>query len=590
MFIYTGKLEWLHYGEDELFVVVLPNGPVRVGDTVYFYFRWTINAKGVKNPKWFQSLNVEEIVKTENGDDTFQLSHGYYSWEIQSQKGYQTITVNMSNPDGHKSAMSLDRTYQPKGEASTDAARIWTGKLDWPRYATNELFIVIVPDGFGADKPVLAFWQWTVNAENKPKSPCLVHGVQQAETPSEGVFKFTFTDYYIMACTWDEKTERLAINMQEPQKHGQDIGPFNLAALVERNVDGLTPPELPVGKAESEVRYPQAEPALARIHTPMPFPRTLVETLTHTAAFLDEAGHLAKYAVDRYHTLDKSYHALLTQNDDLNRQIGQLTVVGGKEKKEIDSLQEQLAVSLDAAAKKEAELTQKVQDLQKASTKEMDHDSEDHSALKAAHEQIQKEQDARSEVEKQVVTLQFALSEGQTRISQLQVQDLQLVSEISNLRGQLDTEKAHNAELGGRAGDLEAKVAMLENDAAAMQKTLARTTEDLKQAQEDAKAKDKVICGLKNDVAAKEKAYEERQKITGAIIQTLEDQMAKLEAKWPFPDGSSFPNPFPDGSIPNPFPDGSIPNPSTDGSFPLHTFPQPPQQTTNDPTDATRKD
>lgn len=60
----------------------------------------------------------------------------------------------------------------------------------------------------------------------------------------------------------------------------------------------VTPPVIPAGKAEFDVRYPQAEPALARIHATLPFPRTLIDTLTHTAAFLDEAGYMAKYAVD----------------------------------------------------------------------------------------------------------------------------------------------------------------------------------------------------------------------------------------------------------------------------------------------------
>lgn len=57
-------------------------------------------------------------------------------------------------------------------------------------------------------------------------------------------------------------------------------------------------------------------------------------------------------------------------------------------------------------------------------------------------------------------------------------------------------------QLEGRAGNLEAKVALLEPDPAAMNRTLARTTEDLKQAQADAYSKDKVIDGLKGDVAA----------------------------------------------------------------------------------------
>ena len=60
----------------------------------------------------------------------------------------------------------------------------------------------------------------------------------------------------------------------------------------------MTPPEPPLEKAEIRVCYPQTEAALPRIQTQMPFPHTLVETLTHTASFVDQAGYLAKYATE----------------------------------------------------------------------------------------------------------------------------------------------------------------------------------------------------------------------------------------------------------------------------------------------------
>ncbi|KAF7551999.1 hypothetical protein G7Z17_g4619 [Cylindrodendrum hubeiense] len=557
MFIYTGQLQWQRYAVDELFVVVLPNGPVRVGDTVYLYSQWTVDSKGFKKPKWFQHQTVEKLTRDDNGDDTFSLSHGYYSWEIQSQQSYQKISITMSKASGYQSIMSLERTYQPKGEVSTDSARIWTGSLDWPQYATNEPFITIVPEGFGAGKPVLAFWQWTVNADGKPNFPCILKGVQQADTPSEASLKFTFADYYTMTCTWDEKTENLAIHMQEPQKHGQDIGPFDLAALVEFHSDDINPPGFPGENAELKVYYPRVEPALSRIQTPMPFPPTLVETLTHTASFVDQAGYLAKYAVDRYHTLDKSYHALIKQIDDLNSQIRELTgkvnglaVDSDNEKKEINSLQKKLAQSLDVASNKEAELTQQVQDLQKTLAQDKTHDVEDHKALDVAHEQIQKEQEARAKLEKQVVMLQFALSDSGRRIMQLQANASELVQEISDLRGQLDVEKAHNADLKTQTSDLKAKVAVLESDAVTMKKTLADTTEGLEQARVDADDKDKIIEGLedgmvaiKKDRDAKNKAFKDLQKSTSTTIQELEDQIAKLKGgSWQLPDESFFPH------------------------------------------------
>ena len=224
MFIYGGKLEWMHYGVDEAFFVILPNVPVRVGDIVYLYTQWTVDAKGVKKGKWFQSQRVEKVVRGDNGDDTFTLAHGYYSWELQSQGNYAKVVVNMSNPGGVKSAMTLARVYQPQGEASTDPARIWTGVFNWADYATDELFMLVVPEGFGAGKPVIGLSQWTVNQDGKPKVNCYLHGVQQNEAPSEGKLKFTFSYHYVLTCAWDEKTEALAVTVQEPHGHTQDVG------------------------------------------------------------------------------------------------------------------------------------------------------------------------------------------------------------------------------------------------------------------------------------------------------------------------------------------------------------------------------
>lgn len=59
----------------------------------------------------------------------------------------------------------------------------------------------------------------------------------------------------------------------------------------------VTPPDIPLEKKTFDVRYPQAEPSLPRIQAPLPFPRTLLDTLSHTAAYVDQAGYLAKYAV-----------------------------------------------------------------------------------------------------------------------------------------------------------------------------------------------------------------------------------------------------------------------------------------------------
>ncbi|KAK3324850.1 hypothetical protein B0H66DRAFT_491431 [Apodospora peruviana] len=552
-YIPSGLFQWQHYAVDEMFVVILPNGPVRVGDTVYWYTQWTVDSKGNKHQTFFSKMHVEKVDKAENGDDTIQLAHSYYTWSIQAPSDYQTITVHMANPGGYQSAMPVERFYQsPVGFPVVDAARVWTGKTDSnsPKKMVPDMpFIVIMPNGFGVDKPIHVLYQ-TASTTTGKNCTIRLSSVQKANTSSDGelmVDFFTRSDESDKTtCFYNQKTDKLIVRLNAGEKDSMDVSPLDLAALIEYHSDlDFNPPEHSAGKVEFDVRYPQAEPALARTHGPMPFPRTLVHVLTHTAAFLDEAGYMAKYAVDAYHALDKSYHATLAQVNDLNRrvrnldaQVHELTTAGETEKKDIEALKKQLAASLDAAAKKESELTQQVHDLQKTVAKDKDHDAEDEKALAVAHEQIQTEKDARCKAEKQVLALQFSLSESQKRISGLQAKVAELTSEGSELRSELDVEKTRCAELEKRAGDLTAKVAVLEADSAAIKKALARTTEDLKTAEADSVAKDKVIVDLKSQVATvtrdrdiKVFAYKDLKANTANTISDLEDQVATLTAQ-----------------------------------------------------------
>ena len=54
---------------------------------------------------------------------------------------------------------------------------------------------------------------------------------------------------------------------------------------------------IPADRYLRDLYYPRDEPALKRIQEPMPFPANdLIDTLTYTASFVDQAGYLASYA------------------------------------------------------------------------------------------------------------------------------------------------------------------------------------------------------------------------------------------------------------------------------------------------------
>lgn len=94
--------------------------------------------------------------------------------------------------------------------------------------------IFIVPEGFGDGKPVLSLWQWTHDDTGTEKSPSF-RAESQKMLPGAGKgVKFSYHSYYDITCTWDEKTEKLAVHMKGPEAN-QDLGEYTLSALIDRH-------------------------------------------------------------------------------------------------------------------------------------------------------------------------------------------------------------------------------------------------------------------------------------------------------------------------------------------------------------------
>ncbi|OHE98462.1 hypothetical protein CORC01_06253 [Colletotrichum orchidophilum] len=403
MYVYLGKLDWKPYGLDETFVITLPNGPARAGDPAYLFSQWTKDARGTEKANWFLDLVVDKVSKTQSGDDVFTLKNShYYSWEITSQKVYGELKVTMSNPNKDKSTLTLNRIWKSESEVPSGSLRIWTGKINWPSYATNEMATFIVPEGFGKDKPVLAVWQWTKNGQNKPKNPNVHVAKQSILAGPEKSVKFEYDSFYHLTCTWQENTERLAVHMKGSgieSNVSKDLGEFALAAHYDRHSHDFNPPESTPNKSEVYHRLPQTQPSLPRILAPMPFPRGLVDTLTHAQAFIDQAGYLAKYAEDRFKALDSDLHirdhqlaAAETEIRELTKNRDILASDDKEQKAKIVALAERLQKAQEEAKKQEAVVAK----LQNALNDGQKHDAQDHQEiedLRAARIQLKRELD-----------------------------------------------------------------------------------------------------------------------------------------------------------------------------------------------------
>jgi hypothetical protein len=130
MFVYTGKLEWQSEAVNEIFVVVLPNGPVRLGDQIFTFSQWTHDSKGNKKVTWCQQQTIDKVTREDNGDDSFHFGAGWYKYQVVASQGYQTLSIKMYT-SGSSSTMNVERMYLSAGDASAGSARLWAGRLNW---------------------------------------------------------------------------------------------------------------------------------------------------------------------------------------------------------------------------------------------------------------------------------------------------------------------------------------------------------------------------------------------------------------------------------------------------------------------------
>ncbi|KAK1728326.1 uncharacterized protein BDZ83DRAFT_648886 [Colletotrichum acutatum] len=490
MYVYLGKLDWKPYGQDETFVITLPNGPARAGDPAYLFSQWTKDARGAQKANWFLNLVVDKVSKTASGDDVFTLKNShYYSWEITTQKVYGELKVTMSNPNKEKSTMTFNRIWKSESQTPSGSLRIWTGKINWPNYATNEMATFIVPEGFGKDKPVLAVWQWTKNGEGKPKNPNVHVAKQSILSSPDKTVKFEYNSFYHVTCTWQQSTERLAVHMKGSgieSNVSQEIGDFALAVHLDRHSH---PPESAPNKAEVELRLPQAQPSLSRIQAPMPFPKGLVDTLTHAQAFIDQAGYLAKYAEQRFAALDTDLHARDHQLTAAETQVRELLrsrdilLQREREQQEEAALLKKLLqkeqVTVHDLEKEIAKLRKKIRDGDK-------HDEDDHRVMEELR-------DARIQLKRQLDQAEASYDKAKARIQGLTEEIQKLEAKIFLLQSELDVLRKRNEALTTDKKALTQANEKLVSDAKALQDKV----QELTNADEEAKSN---IARLKKEV------------------------------------------------------------------------------------------
>ncbi|KAF4339481.1 hypothetical protein FBEOM_6602 [Fusarium beomiforme] len=467
MFVYQGKLNWCNYAVDETFVVILPNGPVRVGDSVYLFSQWTEDSKGIKKGNFFMTFTVDSVTQKGATDVTFALKGSWYSFDITTKGGYENISVIMKNIQGVVSdPMPLKREWASE-KALLGTTRIWTGKFKWMTFANNEPAIFIVPDGFGEGKPVLSTWQWTKASSGKTKEPSFRVGTQ-TNVSGDGVtsFKFTYKSYYDITCTWDGRKDALDVWVKEGA-HSEDVGDMVRSAIIERGTHchGFNPPESTIERGQCELRLPQPTPSLPRLVCPLPFPAGLLETLAHTAAFVDQCGYLAKYAHDHFISLDADYHkslelitALKAEIANLSKTRDDLTLDRDSARAEISKLQEALKKALQSATDHQNEIAR----LREAIAKDALKDAEAAKLLEKTQQELKIEQGKVADLTKEKTALEAECAKYKVTIVNLQSQIISFETTIAQLKAEISVKITENKTLTDKNTQLESDKKNLE--------------------------------------------------------------------------------------------------------------------------------
>ncbi|KAH9226232.1 hypothetical protein K456DRAFT_1934027 [Colletotrichum gloeosporioides 23] len=518
MYVYLGKLNWkgAAVAEDETFIVILPNGAVRTGDPAYVFFQWTRDEYGVPKANWFQTISIDKVFKTDKGDDVFTLKHPKFSWKITSQQAYENIKMTMSDCASYETSSTLQRVWgtHSHGGKANDTIRVWTGKINWSTFAKNEMSTFIAPEGFGQGRPIISLWQWTKSYAGKAKDPSLRCEYQKIQTENDDAVRFTYTSYYDLDCTFNRQTGKLSVRMKSPQdSSAKDLGEFTLAGLIDRHSHDFNPPESTPNKAETEFRLPQPQPSLPRILAPMPFPRTLVDTLTHAAAFIDQAGYQAKYAEQQFKTLDSKLHDSEYQLDAARKQIGDheanvraLNAEIAEGKGKVAALDKSLVDAKKQAEAKEKELSQLMEKISA-------HDIKDHEIIKELRGELDKLKAHINRLQEDLVTANVQLNATDAQLQEEKRQKARLEEDLRVLGNKNSILEKDNKRLTAEICVVKSKNGDLEKQQQALQKQLHDATAELKTTQSELTSKSDALLKASEKILLLEKQQKDHDEI-----------------------------------------------------------------------------
>jgi len=167
MYVFIGKLKYAEDYENEMIMIVLPEGS-KEGDPVYAYWMWTNPVSDTANKLESPSSSISIASSDADGRIIMFTLQGYgYCWEIYAyifeENSQLIVTIYHNGFQASIFEMRLEYALE------ADGCSIYTGVLNYPRYAVREMINLIVPEDLVIGKTICAYWQWSLTSDREEK-------------------------------------------------------------------------------------------------------------------------------------------------------------------------------------------------------------------------------------------------------------------------------------------------------------------------------------------------------------------------------------------------------------------------------------
>lgn len=559
-YVYHGKLN------NELVVVVLPKGTVEVDDPVFFY------TSTQQKKQQFLTYRAAEVSLTEDDNDRFKFKDPYYTYDAVSKKNYREISLSRKSITGESATMVLTRQYDQPHTAIplSSEPRIWTGALEFHKWADKEAFIIVAPQGLGKGKPIVCIWQWTIDDKNVKKVLSFGNSTQNSDAKTPEIFSFSQNGYYTLSCVVNSATGGLGVAIKSESNAEQKQKELVLSAKVNLGAEHtFSPSRGSPEKLTFDCFRPFSKPQLPRIATPLPFPADLVETLSYSAAYVDQAGYLAKYAISQFDKLDRSYNLLEKKADGRAAKITTLEAevlsLGEKNKIEVGKnkqLERQLKEARSTAAERETSLqaqlkealaklhqsekklegsrktiktletaieADKLADLQR-DIKHAEHEKEDHAAIDMLNQALDKATTTIRCLEEQSAQKDCVITGLETKLHTAKEQLAGAEEKICELEVKLTTEKKRSEEIREQLEQTEHKLSLSEQDKVHLRAEVKNLHESLEAANKNATCLETELKAKKGELNTKKEEYKELKDRMDRTSKRLKEKTEAFEA------------------------------------------------------------